>query len=112
MDLTVYDVIKKPKITEKAYYLNQKLKKLVLEVHPKANKSLIEEALNRLFNVKVEKINIVVSKGKRKRLGRHEFQEKLRKKAIVTLKPGQDADISGLSGGVEIQEPSEPSEKK
>lgn len=97
MDLTLYDVIKGPRITEKAYRLNQTAKQLVLEVHPKANKPLIAEALFKLFNVKAEKIGIVVVKGKKRRAGRFFTVGKTRKKAIITLKEGQSVDLMGLA---------------
>lgn len=97
MDLTIYDIIKGPRVTEKAYRLNQQLKQLVLEVHPAANKPLIAEALKKLFNVEAEKIGIVVIKGKKRRVGRHSTQGKKRKKAIITLKEGYSVDLMGLS---------------
>lgn len=45
MDLTIYDIILGPVISDKAYDLNKNLKKLVLNVHPQANKPLIAEAI-------------------------------------------------------------------
>jgi large subunit ribosomal protein L23 len=104
MDLTIYDIIRGPRVTEKAYGLNQRLKQLVLEVHPKANKPLVAKALKQLFNVDAEKINIVISKGKERRVGRFKFKGKLRKKAIVTLKEGQAVDLMGLSESAETHE--------
>ncbi len=104
MDLTIYDMIQGPRVTEKAYGLNQKLKQLVLQVHPKANKPLIVEALKKLFNVDVEKINIIVSKGKVRRVGRQYFQGKLKKKAIVMLKDGQAIDLMQLTSVAGAQE--------
>jgi large subunit ribosomal protein L23 len=105
MALTVYDIIKGPRITEKAYHLNKGLRQLVLEVHPHANKSQVEEALKKLFNVEVEKIGIVVSKGKRRRVGRQFIQGKMKKKAIVTLKEGHAVDLMSLSQSAQAQEP-------
>lgn len=97
MDLTIYDIIKGPRITEKAYLLNKKAGKLVLEIHPHANKPLVAEALHKIFNVKADKIAIIVVKGKQRRSGRYSIVGKMRKKAIVTLKKGQSIDIMGLS---------------
>ena len=97
MDLSVYDIIKGPRITEKAYSINQKSGKLVLEVHPKANKPLIAQALKKIFNVDAKKIGIVVRKGKKRKSGRHFTIGKKRKTAIITLKEGQTVDIMGLS---------------
>ncbi|MBA3751997.1 50S ribosomal protein L23 [Candidatus Dependentiae bacterium] len=97
MAITLFDIIKGPRITEKAYRLNQVVKKLVLEVHPKANKPLIEEALKKLFNVEAEKIGIVVLKGKKRRAGKFFTMGKLRKKAIITLKKGQSINLMDMA---------------
>ncbi len=97
MALTLFDIIRGPRITEKAYRLNQLVKKLVLEVHPKANKPLIVEALKKLFNVEAEKVGIVVLKGKKRRAGKFFTTGKLRKKAIVTLKQGQSINIMDMA---------------
>lgn len=97
MDLAIYNIIKGPRITEKAYQLNQKLKQLVIEVHPHANKIMIAQALKRLFNVEVEEIRIVIRKGKNKRVGRYKTQNSDMKKAIVSLKKGYSVDLMGLS---------------
>lgn len=88
MELSLYEVIRRPRATHKAYDLNQNYKQLVLEVHPKANKPLIAEALKKLFNVEAEKIRIVVNKGRKRRVGRFETVGVMRKKAIVTLREG------------------------
>jgi large subunit ribosomal protein L23 len=99
MALTLFDIIRKPRITEKAFKLNQeRTKKLVLEVHPRANKPLIAEALKKLFNVEASKIGIVVSKGKKRRAGRFFTTGPLKKKAIITLKEGQKVDIMDMPG--------------
>lgn len=93
MELSIYEVIKGAWITTKAYDLNQKLKQLVLEIHPKANKPLIEQALKKLFNVKVESIRIAHVKGKKRRAGRHYVNGQSRKKAIITLIEGHTIDL-------------------
>lgn len=97
MDLTIYDIIRKPRVTEKASRLNKMTGKLVLEVHPQANKPLIAQALKKIFNVDAHKIGIVIMKGKRRRSGKHFSTGVKRKKAIITLKEGQSIDIMGLS---------------
>ena len=104
MDLSIYDVIVRPRVTSKAYTLNQRFQQLVLEVHPQANKPLIREALKKLFNVEVEKVRIIVSKGKIRRAGRHEFRDKKKKKAIVTLREGYTADMMNLGGPAQASE--------
>lgn len=99
MDLTIYDIVKGPVITDKAYRLNHKLKQLVVEVHMEANKTLVSEALEKLFNVKVEKVRIIVRKGKQRSDNkRRVIQGQKMKKAIVTLKEGYSIDALGQSG--------------
>jgi len=110
MDLSIYDIIRKPRITSKSYILNNKLGQLVVEVHPKANKPLVAEALKKLFNVEVEKVRIVVLKGKVRRAGRHFTKDSLRKKAIVTLKNGQTIDLVGWSQSAQAQPSAAPVE--
>ncbi len=92
MDLSIYDVIRGPWVSTKAYRLNQDLQQLVLEVHPHANKPMVNEALRKLFNVEPETIRVMRIRGKRKRFGRHLSKTKDRKKAIITLKEGYSTD--------------------
>lgn len=99
MDLTIYEIIQGPVITEKAYELNKQLKKLVVNVHPKANKTLVKKALETLFDVKVNDVNISIRKGKFKNVGRRKgVQGSLEKKAYVTLKEGYTLDLLDQSG--------------
>jgi large subunit ribosomal protein L23 len=99
MDLTIYDVIKGPIITDKAYKLNNTLKQLVVEVHMDANKARVKEALEKLFNVKVDKVRVSIRKGK-KRLSskKRPIIGKKIKKAIVSLKDGYNIDVLGQTG--------------
>lgn len=99
MDLTIYEIIQGPVITEKAYELNRLRKKLVVKVHPKANKALVKKALESLFDVKVQDVNIAVRKGKFKNVGRRKgIQGAMQKKAYVTLKAGYALDLLDQSG--------------
>ena len=103
MDLSIYDIIQGPVVTDKALRLNQKLKKLVLRVHPHANKPLIAEALEKLFDVKVDNVRIIVRKGKfrkTRRGGRQMTQGATIKKAIVTLAKGHNLDLFDQAGKV------------
>lgn len=105
MELTIYDIIQGPIVTEKAYLLNKMLKKLVLRVHPHANKPLVKEALEKLFGVKVQDVNIMVRKGKNRKVGRRAVQGSTIKKAVVTLKEGYSLDLLDQAGsGVVTQE--------
>lgn len=78
------DVIKRPVITEKSTDLMEE-KKYVFEVDPKSNKTEIKQAVESIFNVKVEKVNTVKVPRKPKRMGRYTGYTALRKKAIVKL---------------------------
>lgn len=98
MDITIYDIIKGPVITDKAYKINNKLKQLIIEVHMDSNKPLVKEALEKLFNVKVEKVRISIRKPKRRIANRRPIKGKFVKKAIVTLKEGYSIDVLGQTG--------------
>jgi len=93
MDLTIYDIIRGPIVTDKAYKLNNQ-KQLVVEVHIAADKKRIKEALERLFDVKVAEIRTIIRKGKKRLTGkRHEVHGKTTKKAIISLKEGYNIDM-------------------
>jgi large subunit ribosomal protein L23 len=98
MDLTIYDIIQGPVITDKAYKLNKGRKKLVLRVHPQANKPLIKEALKKLFNVEVDDVNIINRKGKIRRVGKRVIQCSGAKRAIITLAEGYTLDLFDQGG--------------
>ncbi|MBD3414612.1 MAG: 50S ribosomal protein L23 [Candidatus Aminicenantes bacterium] len=84
-----YKVIIKPVITEKSTMLKEKERSICFEVHPRANKIEIKDAVEKLFDVKVDKVRIVKKRGKKKRMGRSEGRTKDWKKAYVTLKKGE-----------------------
>jgi large subunit ribosomal protein L23 len=98
MDLNIFEIIKGPVVSERATMLNQKLKKLVLKVHPQANKMQIKEAFQRLFNVKVDKVNTLNRIGKTRRVRRVIVQGSTTKRVVVTLKEGYSVDLFGQSG--------------
>ncbi|WP_017729596.1 50S ribosomal protein L23 [Halalkalibacterium ligniniphilum] len=80
------DVIKRPVITERSTDLMSE-KKYTFEVDVRANKTQIKDAVEEIFDVKVEKVNTMNYKGKFKRFGRYTGHTARRKKAIVTLTP-------------------------
>jgi len=89
----LYDVIRKPVITEKATMASE-ANALVFEVDIAANKPLIKEAVETLFNVKVKAVNTVVTKGKVKRFRGRIGTRKDVKKAYVTLEEGHMIDVT------------------
>jgi len=86
-----YDIIIRPVLTEKSYDQLQE-KKYTFLVDINSNKTEIKQAIEAIFDVKVEKINTVRRKGKLKRLGRYEGHRPDYKKAIVKL----TADSKGI----------------
>ena len=88
-----YDVIRKPIITEKATMASEN-GAVVFEVAPEANKTIIKEAVETLFGVKVKAVNTTVTKGKTKRFrGRPGVRSDV-KKAYVTLEEGNTIDVA------------------
>lgn len=82
--MTNYDIIRRPVLTEKTYAGIQS-KRYTFEVAPNATKTQVKEAVEKIFSVKVEKVNIVNVHGKIKRQGRTEGLAGNYKKAIVQL---------------------------
>jgi large subunit ribosomal protein L23 len=89
----LYDVIRKPIITEKATMASE-TGAVVFEVAIDANKPLIKEAVEALFGVKVKAVNTTITKGKVKRFRGQLGKRKDVKKAYVTLEEGNTIDVS------------------
>lgn len=89
----LYDVIRKPIITEKATMASEN-NAVVFEVNIDANKPQIKEAVETLFNVKVKAVNTTITKGKVKRFRGQLGKRKDVKKAYVTLEEGNTIDVS------------------
>ena len=83
-----YQIIKGPVITEKSTTLRGDENKYTLFVSLRASKTEIKRAVEELFKVEVIKVNTFNLGGKKKRMGIHEGYRARRKKAVVTLKPG------------------------
>ncbi len=93
LDPRHYDVIVSPVITEKATMASEH-NKVVFKVALTATKPQIKEAVEKLFDVKVESVNTLVRKGKTKFFkGRKGVQSDV-KKAVVTLAEGHTIDIT------------------
>ncbi|MCK0209973.1 50S ribosomal protein L23 [Starkeya koreensis] len=93
LDPRHYDVIVSPVITEKATAASEH-NKVVFKVALSATKPQIKEAVEKLFDVKVESVNTLVRKGKTKFFkGRKGVQNDV-KKAVVTLAEGHSIDIT------------------
>ena len=86
---TVYSVIKRPIITEKGLTLKENERTLCFEVDDKASKQQIQEAVERLFKVKVQQVRTMVVPGKMRRRGKYSGYRSDWKKAYVTLREGE-----------------------
>lgn len=90
----MYDIIKRPLMTEKSTAIGEKQNAYVFEVSRDADKVEIKNAVEKLFEVKVEDINTMIMHGKLKRVsGNHVGRRSKWKKAIVTLKEGYKIQI-------------------
>lgn len=90
---TIYSIIKRPLFNEKGMDLKERENKILIEVDPDANKHEIKKAMEEIFKIKVEKVATINVKGKMKRYGRSLGRRSDRKKAVVTLKPGEKLDF-------------------
>jgi len=89
----VYDVVRRPIISEKSTALAEIGGKYAFEVAVQANKQEIKDAVQRLFNVKVRQVRTMIVHGKVKRVGRFETKRANWKKALVTLVEGQKIEF-------------------
>jgi large subunit ribosomal protein L23 len=97
---TIYDVIRRPLVTEKSNYQNSRLHQYVFEVAPDATKTLVKDAVETLFDVDVVRVNVINAPAKRTRRWRSRrimVRSSSYKKAIVTLAEG---DTIGVFEGV------------
>lgn len=87
------DIIKAPIITEKSSTLAQN-NTYVFSVDISANKTQIKDAVEKIFNVKVENVNTINVKPKKKRVGRYAGKTQRVKKAIVKLQNGSSIELN------------------
>ncbi len=96
IELSVWDVLKTPVVTEKSVLLKESSSEdenigqiLTFRVNTRAGKIAIKKAIEEIFNVKVAKVRTVQYEGKMKKRGRHEGRRASWKKAYITLKKGE-----------------------
>ena len=91
-DTKYLEILKAPVITEKSQIAKSE-GKYTFKVSPKASKTEIKEAVEKIFNVKVTAIRTINVKPKKRRVGRYTGLTNRYKKAIVTLAEGQTIDL-------------------
>jgi len=91
--MNIYDVIKKPLITEKTTVEKDARNIVAFIVHRDANKIEIKESVEKLFKVKVAAVKTATVAGKVKRVGTQTGKRANWKKAYVTLKEGENVDF-------------------
>ena len=91
--LHLYDKILSPLVTEKSTNLSEQ-NKIIFKVNKKANKKNLKKNIEKIFKVNVTKINIINKKSRIKLTRGKKVRVKGFKKAIITLKKGQNIDLT------------------
>ena len=89
----LYDKIVSPMVTEKSTNLSDQ-NKIIFKVHNKANKKNLKTNIEKIFKVNVIKVNIINKKTRIKTTRGKKVRVKGFKKAIITLKKGQNIDLT------------------
>ena len=87
---SIYEVLRRPIVTEKSNFMVNKLHQYVFEVSNDANRTLVKDAVEKIFDVKVVRVNIMNVPAKRARKGRSRrvaITNSQYKKALITLIP-------------------------
>ena len=92
-DLTLYNVLLAPHITEKATLALEQANQVAFRIAPWANKSQVKAAVEKMFKVTVLDVKTFNVKGKEKRFGQTMGRRKDWKKALVRLPEGQSIDF-------------------
>ena len=91
--LHLYDKIISPLVTEKSTNLSEQ-NKIIFKVNSKANKKNLKQNIEKIFKVNVTKVNIINKKTRMKTTRGKKVRVKGYKKAIITLKKGQNIDLT------------------
>jgi large subunit ribosomal protein L23 len=93
---TAHDIILAPVVSEKSYDLIENNNTYTFEVDPRSSKEQIKYAVEKVFDVKVLRVNTMNRKGKVKRTGYKLGRRKNVKRAVVTLAEGDSIDLFGV----------------
>ncbi|MPM53695.1 50S ribosomal protein L23 [bioreactor metagenome] len=94
--MNLHDVIIRPLVTEKSVKANETNNVVVFEVKTKANKTEVKQAVETIFKVKVEKVNIVNVHPKEKKMGKYVGTTKAIRKAYVKLAGENKIDVFSI----------------
>jgi large subunit ribosomal protein L23 len=87
--MNLYEVIRRPLVTEKGVLKKDTERTLCFEVNAEANKTQVKSAVEKLFKVKVDEVRTATFEGKMRRRGRFSGYRSDWKKAYVKLKAGE-----------------------
>ena len=90
----LYSVLLAPIVSEKSTMIGEKNEQIAFRVKHDATKPEIKAAVELLFKVQVDSVQVLNQKGKSKRFGRFEGRRGNVRKAYVTLKPGQQINFA------------------
>ena len=95
---TIYDVLRRPLVTEKSSYQSGKMNQYSFIVADTATRTQVKDAIETLYDVKVQRVNIIntsAKRGRRLRSRRLLVRKAGYKKAIITLAEGQTLEVFG-----------------
>ena len=95
---TIYDVLRRPLVTEKSSYQSGKMNQYSFIVADNATRTQVKDAIETLYDVKVQRVNIIntsAKRGRRLRSRRLLVRKAGYKKAIITLAEGQTLEVFG-----------------
>lgn len=93
------NILMAPQISEKATFVAEKNEQVIFRVVSDATKPEVKAAVEKLFKVTVESVQIAVVKGKQKRFGKFSGRRSDWKKAYVCLAPGQEINFASSEQG-------------
>jgi large subunit ribosomal protein L23 len=96
-ELHLYDIIRRPVVSEKANLISEERNQYVFEVAQEANKQQIKLAVETIFEKHVKKVNTMIMPAKRGMRGRNAYRRSSQwKKAVVTLAAGEKLELFDL----------------
>ncbi len=102
MELEFHQIIKGVVLTTKSTELFKKQGKIVFKIHRSANKNMVKNAVEKIWNVKVDNVNVINTVGKQRRFGGKTYRSSRKKKAIISLKKGHKINLPGQFEATEM----------